>query len=173
MHGIISKRKGVINKIQLCFMKKMPILLVVIVFIATIIIILSSGLFPSQAECQKLGRNLDNYITYSQNLDENRINVDAAECQNWLGTRQSIMVGGTLIDKEDCQYVDTYKHYECDLTFEGYDKQGKLLLTSSTDSLPYQIGQFYRFDLGGYCERIFSMAFSGSFGGDLEPLNCR
>lgn len=136
--------------------------------------VLISGCVQQQTlNCKELAKNLDNYIK-----GDEQIFVEFPECDDWLYSgKPPIIVGGTLIDISDRRFNIGYEHYEYSLTFQGYNKQGKLnLVTYTSKSLPYQIGQFYKFDLGDYCQTILSMALSGSFVdrdlNKLEPMNC-
>jgi hypothetical protein len=78
------------------------------------------------------------------------------------------IVGGTLTDIMSKGTDRGYNSYT--LTFKGIDSHGELyLLTSSNKTLPYQIGQFFQFDLEN--RNRFSAALSGSFiDNDLDRL---
>ena len=101
--------------------------------------------------CDELANKLDSVIEDTNNpLGNFRIT-------GWEG-----IVGGTLTNIENKGFSDYSGYYEYDLTFKGKGKKGKLyLITKTYQELPYQIGQFYKFDLAN--RNKYSAALSGSF----------
>jgi len=98
---------------------------------------LTDGRTTHHYSCQELEEELDKVIIDSNNPPGRFIII------GYEG-----VVGGTLtgIDSPGFdKYSGFYEHF---LTFKGKTKEGELLLITKTDQkLPYNIGEFYKFDL--------------------------
>jgi|GEM_PF-3554841 len=117
--------------------------------------------------CEDLSEELDKY------LKDGRIRVDFQTCE-----KDSILVGGILINIENSGFDPSRNDYNWELTFESMNKQGTMYLTTYTDQgLPYVTDQFYKFDLKEICAHLMSSALSGSFVDreldKLKPLDCQ
>ena len=89
--------------------------------------------------------------------------IGAAECDKWATEgNKPIWVGGKLIDISKTDSA-AYERNEFTLTFQSSQKQGKIYIGTKSESIPYEIGKFYKFDLGNKCKLIYSMASSGMF----------
>ena len=111
--------------------------------------------------CNKLSKNFDLIIDSS----------NFVECDGWnVNNQNPIWVGGKLINISKI-YVDSYKRNEFTLAFQGYKKQGNLYIGTKNEIIPYEIGKFYKFDLGNRCKIVRSMASSRMFSDpDLKEL---
>ncbi len=139
--------------------------LIIILFIVVIILVgVASYILLNQ-------QNTNNYLNscekLSDRLDENIVDTNNPpgrfSIQGYEGT-----VGGTLVNIKDNGLDRDYQSYT--LAFRGKNAEGELyLITQSSDALPYQIGQFYKFDLSN--RNQYSAALSGSFiDNDLNKL---
>ncbi len=162
-------------------------ILIVLVLVGAIFISGCVRFEAKETECQKLELKLDSYIL----RETGSIDMHRSECDKWFENgKPPIIVGGTLIKIE---YVDIYKntyviyapypslphHWAYDLTFRGSNsyKEGRLfIITYSDKTIPYKIGQFYKFDLSDYCKTRNSGTFGGSFLDEnldaFQPLDC-
>lgn len=142
-----------------------------IVSLLVIGVIFTSGCTSAKTNtCDDLAKNFDAKI--------NSIGVAVCDVYNKLpaeGGQKPIWVGGTLIDISKT-YNSAADRNEFHLTFQGATKQGTISIGTKSDSIPYSINQFYKFDLGHICELIYSMQSSGMFSDPdlnaLEPLTC-
>lgn len=98
----------------------------------------------------------------SQNFDAKINSIVAAECDKWLSEENPppIWVGGTLINITKNAWEDGN---DFTLTFQGATKQGTITIGTRNESVPYQTGQFYKFNLERKCDLIYSMHSSGMF----------
>jgi len=101
-------------------------------------------------DCNKLKSNFDNQVF-----------TDIISCDN----TSPIWVGGTLTNittiNDTWYYRNTFT-----LTFSGQMTQKSIQTNDSINkqgSVPYKIGQFYKFDLKGFCPLRYSAASSGMF----------
>ena len=101
-------------------------------------------------------------------------------CRNQNGERDTILVGATLIDVSTFYYdvdaqpwSDSYYHT---LKFKGIDEELITFIISDQEVLPYEVGEFYKFDYGRICSHIGSGVNSGRFNdldlNALEKLDC-
>ncbi len=103
--------------------------------------------------CEKLAKNFDDKID----------SINASECDEWITEgKKPIWVGGKLIEVSK-RYNAAYDRNEFILTFQGLQNQGKIHIGTKNESIPYETGKFYKFDLGNKCKLIYSMASSGMF----------
>ena len=118
------------------------------------------------SECDELAQNFDA-----------KIELDMFQTYCKEGDIKPVQVGGTLISIQNGSYSASYDRYEYTLTFQGATKQGSIIIGSKNSSLPYQINQFYKFDLTRKCELMYSAASSGMFADPdlnaLDPMNCK
>jgi hypothetical protein len=87
-------------------------------------------------------------------------------------------VGARLLAKS-VSYDSWYHRYVTSLTMAGLEKQTELQITSgatTVSQVPYEVGRFYKYDVGGMCRLIFSSASSGMFYDPglqaLKPVTC-
>jgi len=121
-----------------------------------LLIILCAGCV--QQSCEKLKTSFDSNIN----------SFGVAECEEVQGP---VWVGGTLLSTSTI-YSTAYERYEHTLTLQGLEEQGIIIILSSQETLPYQIGNFYKFDLKGKCALIQSSSSSEAFTGELIETTC-
>ena len=134
------------------------------IIILLLIIILISGCanYFEQNECDKLTKEFDKQAKIVNG------NIGLEECTTYdpdtgiVDTVKGITVGATLLDIKS-RYINAYYHT---LTLKGDKKQGTISIKSSQPTIPYQIGKFYKFDLGRVCSNYFSAGSGGRF---LDP----
>jgi len=97
------------------------------------------------------------------NFDAKIDSLDYDGCNRWSREgKKPIWVGARLINITRI-YNEAYERYEFKLTFKGYKKQGDIYIGTKNESIPYEVGKFYKFDLSRECWLIYSMASSGMF----------
>jgi len=105
------------------------------------------------ADCEELNNNL--------NVKMDLIGV--SKCMEWASEGKSIWVGGKLINISRVNNP-AYDRNEFGLTFQGPQKrEGISIGVKVGQSLPYEVGKFYRFNLRNTCALLQSMASSGMF----------
>lgn len=131
------------------------------------LIILINGCTQKQTKvlsCDELVKNFDAKID----------SISPTLC-NELKENQEIWVGGKLIDISKI-YNSAYERNEFTLIFQGFEKQGKIIISSKEENIPYKIGQFYKFDLVRKCTLMYSASSSGIFSDQnldaLQSINC-
>jgi len=147
-------------------------LLIILILVGVLVI---GGCNNQEIEYNNQPIDINNCEYLTKNFD-NKIDIILSECENWEYTgKNPIWVGGDLISVSRV-YNSAYGRYEHTLTFQGYEKQGGFYINSQSEKIPYQINQFYRFDLSGVCGGRFSAASSGAFYDSdftaLEPISC-
>lgn len=88
-----------------------------------------------------------------------------------------ILVGGELINVStsyhEYEAVEKYTHK---LFIRGATGYYDLYINSESETVPYKVGYFYKFDLGRICTLIFSAHSSGMFYDPdlnaLQPMTC-
>jgi hypothetical protein len=119
---------------------------------------------PNVSECDTLAKNFD-----SNNVNQ----FSVPECQR---SNASVWVGGTLVNIARVQ-SDFPKRYEYRLLFKGDRKYGTITIGNANDTIPYQAGKFYKFDLRNKCVLILSAESSGMFYDPnlnaLTPMDCK
>jgi len=103
----------------------------------------------------------DNCLELQKSFDIKISAMDATECDLWIQSgEEPIVIGGKLlsIDRVYNEYND---RNEFSLLFAGYKIEDKLTLASKNESLPYIVGEFYKFDISSKCDTIYSMSSSG------------
>ena len=110
----------------------------------------------------------------AKDFDAKIDSIDAAECDRWAEEgNPPIWVGGTLLD---ISKTSTPDRNEFTLTFQGLARQDTIIIGTAEEDMPYQIGTFYKFDLGRECMLLYSMASSGMFSDPsldaLQPVDC-
>ena len=112
---------------------------------------------PDTRICEELAIKLDERIVDTNN-PPGRFIIDGYEG----------VVGGTLIEISEPSYYALYDENQgivtYHMTFKGINKKGSLPLRTSSDTLRYEIGEFYKFDLENINQ--YSMQLSGAF---LDP----
>lgn len=139
-------------------MKKRYFIILVIIAIVLIFVVLSTKVNT----CEELSMALDS-----------EKQIDPARCDQYFAENQKpILVGGKLIDTSKLStpwYGENRSEFT--LTFKGFKKERRLRIATGEEAVPYEIGKFYRFDLGRECPLIHSMASSGNFlDSDLNAL---
>ena len=108
------------------------------------------------------GKNINNCIYLAERFDKN-IDSPFANCGNI--SKSPFYVGGTLINISMTKGTGGYDHYV--LILKGKEATSSIILSNTGNannlSLIYQIGNFYRFDLNGFCYLMTSAASSGAF----------
>ncbi len=112
----------------------------------------------------------------SKNFDEKIDSITKPLCDKWVVEKNPIWVGGTLVDVSKI-YDRSFDRYVHRLTFQGLKtKEDIIINTYQTDTIPYKVGKFYKFDLANNCPLISSAASSGNFFDPdlnaLEPVEC-
>ena len=123
---------------------------VIVVILATVLI--SGCTQQTQPTCESLAKNFDAKID----------SISITTCDKWADGSKPIWMGGTLISISKI-YNSAYERNEFTLTFQGFENQGKIYISAKNNELPYEIGKFYKFDLGNKCKLFQSMASSGMF----------
>jgi hypothetical protein len=116
------------------------------------LIVFVCGCVSQKMGCKELSSNFDAKI--------NSINPE--ECDKWDFGKNPIWVGGTLKNMSTT-YDSWHNHGVHSLTFVGIKKEGIMRINTNISEIPYQIGKYYKFDLGKECVLFYSMASSGSF----------
>jgi len=119
-------------------------------------ILVISGCSTQEIKNYDQPMNINNCEDISKNFDE-KINNIFIGCEQWDSDREPLWVGGTLIEINS-------NYDEVRLNFEGFEKQGEIYIKNyGNKTIPYEINQFYRFDLNNVCGGRFSAASSGAF----------
>ena len=139
-----------------------------VIGIIVVIIVILMGIFIQQTQTPDTTSITDNQINTCEGLVNNfDVQIDSnrhTECDKWVMEKKPkpILVGGKLIEISKTD-GEAYERNEFMLTFKGFQKQGKIYIGTKNESVPYEIGKFYKFDLGNECKLIYSMASSGMF----------
>ena len=130
-----------------------------IVAAVLIAVIVTSGCLQ-QNPCEELAKN----------FDAKKDSIGPEACNAWSESREPIWVGGKLINVSK-MYQPGYERNEFTLTFQGFETQGNIYIGTTNEGIPYEIGKFYKFDLGNKCKLLYSAASSGAFSDpDLDAL---
>ena len=121
--------------------------------------------FLATNNCTQLKDNFD--LAAGLSLDD----TGFCEYENNTEILGPLWVGGTLKNIESV-YSSVYNRYENKLEFQGNNKKRTIWINLQTNTFPYQIGKFYKFNLRGECFYRDSNTSRGSFASDLGLLNC-
>ena len=138
-------------------MKKNYILIGVIILI---FFILFSGFYffmdnpiKNDLSCKYLLNNLDKY---------NDFPTLGSDCQNYQLDQNPIWVGGELLNISVVNDT-SYNRNEFTMVFQGEKNLTYIYVGAVNETLPYLVGNFYRFDISRKCYLIHSAASSGNF----------
>ncbi len=118
-----------------------------------IIILFIIGCTKKETSCNQLEQNLDNNIYNANDAEDFRIGWD-----------HELIVGGILINSTNQNSEEGSKRYNYELEIKGKKKQGTLFLsTTKNNTIPYKIGNFYKFNLKQLKDHEKSPVTSGVF----------
>jgi len=119
-----------------------------------------------KSECILLMEAFDEKINYFDAVDCNK--VELFEIDN-------VFVGGVLLNVTTI-YDKVLKRYEHGLNFFGGEKEGWIFILSERETIPYEIGKFYKFDLIRKCDFLDSSTDIGFYNDagfkELKEMNC-
>ncbi|PIN90613.1 hypothetical protein COU57_03080 [Candidatus Pacearchaeota archaeon CG10_big_fil_rev_8_21_14_0_10_32_14] len=146
-------------------MKKRYILLVVVIILVGLYFFYLYFNSNNINNCKKLAERLDNEAVSKISLGK--------RCDDWEDKQLPLYVGGYL---ENMTRTKDYDYYTYTLVFKGIKNRLIILIETKEDSIPYNTGKFYKFNLNGQCRLSYLSTFSGKFYdpylNKLKPLDC-
>jgi hypothetical protein len=123
-----------------------------VVLLLLILLVYSFKYKQAQESCLALSKNLDK--------QEHSLFSIRERCYSWEKYKLPLFVGGNL---KNISITKVYDYYEYNLTFEGIEKDLTILIRTKKDFIPYETGEFYKFNLNMECRLSYSSTDSGFF----------